>query len=617
VLAQEVIEEDGAIEHFIVLESNLVTYGAGLEIQKIIPGYDLCQVVLQLPVDTMKEDIEDLFLRQGLAISDFRIHTIENEGKSLLATVITKLQHGKKNVLDGLRKSNVDVSHNAIWQQGEFGSPSLTLTWDSSFSNRRMTRSSSSDSPSVAFSTIYEMLCDSEGAQMKTCQFFNSDANSELDRESLILEFNTWANAQLAARTIEAKNIPSLECNVQQPYYHYSIRVPLAQYEAQKRQWFDLTKRKRKQEASLEIKTVAEESVTIQVEGKNMRSLGVLNRNVEKLMKGEILEGTYWHPSFASSEDSATFFQSLIDKTAVHLRSDPEFQTLRLYGETKRVRQARGMIQDEVEQREQVMTETKLTGASAAFFKREGLGKLQELVGEDEVNLKATPKKTTIMVRGGAEVTHHFRRLLGKSFVAEAGHGTENNPTCPVCLDEASYPERLPCGHAYCPGCLNSLLTAVVDNKTFPIMCIGNEATCHVPIALPFIRQFLTPYSFKRLLEAAFAAYLEQNTMQFQYCRTSGCKQTYRRQTISNADVISCPSCLARSCSSCGVEHDDDLSCEEYEIRRQETQFVDLARLKGYRRCPKCNVVVEKLGGCDNMYCRCNTFVSWLAFKDV
>ena len=450
---------------------------------------------------------------------------------------------------------------------------------------------------------------------MKTCYLFNSDEDSTLDQEALTLEFDAWENAEIAASTIEAKEIPSLVCDVHRPY-QYSIRIPFAQYEVQKKQWLDLTKTKKIQEACIKINIIGEESVTIQVEGKNRKLIVALKTKVEKLVRGE-LEETYWHPSFASSKDSAAFFQRLTDTAAVHLRCDPDIQALRLYGEPKRINQARRMIQQEVQQREQVITKTRLTGASVAFFKKEGLGKLQELVGEDEVNLKVTRKNATIMVRAGEEATHHFRRLLEESFVKTSvgtGHGTDK-PSCPVCFNEALYPERLRCGHVYCPGCLNNLLTAVVDSKRFPIMCIGNEATCNVPIALPFIRLFLPQYTFKRLLEAAFVSYLEQNPMEFSYCGTSGCRQTYRRQT-SKAIALSCPSCLARTCSSCGVEH-DDTSCEEHHLQLQERLFFKLARSKGYRRCPQCQVLVEKNGGCDSILCRCSKYVSWKDFTTV
>jgi len=445
---------------------------------------------------------------------------------------------------------------------------------------------------------------------MKTCYLFNLD----LDQEALTLEFDTWENAEITARLVEAQGIPSLLCDVHRPY-QYSIRIPFAQYEVQRKHWLELTKRKKTKEAC--IKIIGEkDSVIIQVEGKNRKFIVALKTKVEKLVRGDILQDTYWHPSFASLGDSAAFFQRLIDTAAVHLRSDPEIQALRLYGEPKGIDQARRMIRQEVQQREQVITKTKLTGASVAFFKREGLGKLQELVGEDEVELKVTRKTATITVRGGEVTTHHLKRLLEESSV-ESPVETRDVHNCPVCFNEASYPERLHCGHTYCPGCLNNLLTAVIDSKNFPIMCIGNDATCHVPIPLPFIRLFLPQHTFRRLLEAAFISYLEQNPLQFQYCGTSGCNQTYRRQPSSNAPVVlSCPSCLARTCSSCGVEH-DDITCEEHQIQLQDRLFFQLAKSKGYRRCPKCQVLVEKNGGCDNILCRCTQFVSWKDFTTV
>jgi hypothetical protein len=587
---------------FVVLE-NLVTYGPGLEIQNITPGYDLCQIILHLPIDTTKQDIENLFLKQGLPVFDFHVFKIEKVDKSVRASVVTKL-HSKRRIVEGLRKTC--ASSNAIWTSGNISKPALTVTWDTSRRERRTTRSCSSNSPSVAFSTVHQMLCDSQGALMKTCYLFNP----ELDQEALTLEFDTWENAEITARTIKERGIPSLSCDLHRPY-QYTIRIPFAQYEVQRKHWLELTKRKKTQEACIKINIIGQDSVTIQVEGKNRKFIVALKTKVEKLVRGEILEDTYWHSSFASAEDSAEFFQRLTDTAAVHLRCDPDVQALRLYGEPKRIDQARRMIQEEVQQREQVITKTRLTGPSVAFFKREGLGKLQELVGEDEVNLKVTRQNTTIMVRGSGEATHHFKRLLAESFV-ETPAGTGG---CPVCFNEALYPERLRCGHVYCPGCLNNLLTAVVDSRRFPIMCIGNEATCHVPIALPFIRLFLPPHTFKRLLEAAFVSYLEQNPMQFQYCGTSGCRQTYRRQT-SNAVVLSCPSCLARTCSSCGVEH-DDTSCEEHQLQLRERLFFQLAKSKGYRRCPYCHVLVEKNGGCDNILCRCGRIVSWKDFTTV
>ena len=543
---------------------------------------------------------------------DFHILKIIEDGKSVRATVITKLE---KKVIEGLRKRgvNFEVLYNRIWTSGSSDNAALTVAWDTSPSERRTTRSSSD---ALSFSMVYETLCDSQGARMKTC-CLNSPKGLTLDKESLTLEFDTWENAQITARTIQAKKIPSLRCNVHKPY-QFSIQIPFAQFEVQKKQWLNLKKRKKKQAACIKTIIDGENLVTIQVEGKNRKLIGAANMMVEKIARGEILEGTHWHPSFALSEDSASFFQHIIDTTAVYLRCDPDIPALRLYGDPQRVAQARSMIQDEVQRREQFVTKTGLSGASAAFFKREGFGKLQELVGEDKVKLMVMSKRTTIMVQGTEEATHHFRRLLEESHLEiEAGHATDG-PICPVCFNEVLYPERLACGHVYCPGCLKNLLTAVVESKKFPIVCIGDEETCNVPIALPFIRRFLPQSTFVRLLEAAFLSYLEQNAMQFQYCVTSGCRQIYCRQTSDEVVVLSCPSCLARPCSSCGAEH-DTMNCEEYrankDLQLQERLFLKFARSKGYRRCPVCKILVEKDGGCDNMYCRCERNLNWQRFR--
>jgi hypothetical protein len=41
------------------------------------------------------------------------------------------------------------------------------------------------------------MLCDSQGALMKTCYLFNPDMDLALDQEALTLEFDTWENAEV------------------------------------------------------------------------------------------------------------------------------------------------------------------------------------------------------------------------------------------------------------------------------------------------------------------------------------------------------------------------------------------------------------------------------------
>lgn len=599
-----------SIEQFVVLESNLVTCGAGLEIRRILPGYDLCRVILQLPAHYSRRRIEDFLLRRRLKKSDFHILRVEKGRGKQKATIVMDVLLGKA-MTSSKSSGDFDVFPGGILATGKMqeNQPVLTLTWDVDIVNGK------GNDSAQALAMLYDALGDSQGVLMETCYILTPDTGSSADKVTLAVDFDSWANALRAARKMEENRskIPSLACTLPTPY-QYSIQISSAQYLAQNRQWLALLSTKDKDKAGIDI-IPGMGAVTIQIQGNDRTSIGASRVRVEKLAGGEVLEGSYWHHSFASSADSQFFFQQVMDKTKVHLRSDPDIQALWVYGEPDNVDQARKVVRDEAHRRGQIMTRTSLSDTSTEFFVRNGFGKLQELVGEDNVDLKITSKWSAITMRGGEEATHHLQRLLAESLIGNAlkPRFRAEAATCPICLSEVAFPERLGCGHAYCSGCLIHFLTAAEESKSFPIVCMGNEAKCKVPISLPFIRWFLPHQSFKRLIEASFASYLERNPTEFRYCKTPDCRQTYRRQT-SRPVVLNCPSCLAKTCSSCGEDH-EKLTCEEYRSHKdpeeQERLNSQLASKNGYKRCPRCAIWVEKTGGCNHMSCKCGAHICW------
>jgi len=156
-------------------------------------------------------------------------------------------------------------------------------------------------------------------------------------------------------------------------------------------------------------------------------------------------------------------------------------------------------------------------------------------------------------------------------------------------------------------------LTSAIDNQSFPLVCVGNEATCNVPVAIPFIRRFLPAQTFGNLIEAAFHAYLDQHQQELKYCMTPDCKQIYRRRTYKSA--FRCPACFLTICPSCGDEAHTGMTCEEQRIygdpAEQERLNEELAALRGYKRCPSCRTMIEKNEGCNHMICKCGTHICW------
>jgi len=504
-----------------------------------------------------REAIEAILLKQGLARSEFDIHKVKRMGGMQDISFIVDAQLGnalvERNEEEGFPRLKFQVNHIPNWIPGNMkeNQPALTLTWDRN-------RDSRADSFSTETAIVHEHL----GIPgMKTGSFVTPNMDPATNKVTLRIEFETLEDAQIAARKIKANppDFQSFTCSLP-TMRQYSIRIPLAQYEAQRKQWLDLTDGRNGEEAFLDWRIIGN-IVRIQIHGENKASIGALKVRIEELSRGDVLEGPYWHPSFASPQESASFFQEVTKTNRVYMCCEAETQALRVYGEPGGTVQTRQMIQEEVSRRKQVLTRTPLPNLSSAdFFVKEGLGKLRELVGEDNVVLTKTSTWAAIKMRGGEEAKHHLQRLIQDSLF---GASAKDSGTCPICFDEVAYPEVLECGHVYCPGCLDDYLTSAADNKNFPIVCMGNEGTCRIPISLPLLRSFLPYSTFKRLLEAAFTSYVERNPGEIRYCKTPDCRQTYRPDPERTGNPLVCPSCFGTTCSSCGNDH-GNMTCREY-----------------------------------------------------
>ncbi|KAH9479292.1 hypothetical protein JR316_0007880 [Psilocybe cubensis] len=89
-------EQDAkVVERYPILDSSLVSFGAGLNILKIVAGFDLCTMrVKNLPMDARTEEIEDIFLQQGISKSDFFVRQVKVELDKREATVLISSEYG-------------------------------------------------------------------------------------------------------------------------------------------------------------------------------------------------------------------------------------------------------------------------------------------------------------------------------------------------------------------------------------------------------------------------------------------------------------------------------------------------------------------------------------------
>lgn len=183
-------------------------------------------------------------------------------------------------------------------------------------------------------------------------------------------------------------------------------------------------------------------------------------------------------------------------------------------------------------------------------------------------------------------IIHGKRAKLGESSSwAARRRPPPNQRPCTSCM-EFTPEHRLmsaPCHHEYCHDCIKSLFTSAMRGETlFPPKC------CQQAIPAELHSQILG----SNLVNLYHAKQIEFSTENRTYCHNAECGAF-----IKPGDVGHCLSCDRRTCVSCKkIAHVGDCP-HDAELHR----VLEMAAQEGWRRCTKCNAMVELVHGCNHM----------------
>ena len=188
---------------------------------------------------------------------------------------------------------------------------------------------------------------------------------------------------------------------------------------------------------------------------------------------------------------------------------------------------------------------------------------------------------------------------------------------CPICLCEIELGElvRLEyCGHPYCQPCLESQVQSAVQDKQFPLVCAVencNSSLVQQDIRLQMEKELI---KLKPLAAAAVSCYVANNQKAFRYCITPDCEIVYR--VSEDGRQFQCPECEAMMCTTCHIQYHDGQTCAMYRRAKTGGDNVELwikENPEGRKKCPKCQVGIEKISGCNHMTClACNAHICWV-----
>ncbi|EIW77156.1 hypothetical protein CONPUDRAFT_84352 [Coniophora puteana RWD-64-598 SS2] len=253
--------------------------------------------------------------------------------------------------------------------------------------------------------------------------------------------------------------------------------------------------------------------------------------------------------------------------------------------------------------------EIPLSGRLTSMIASNRVYKLQDDLARDRCRLDAPNRRLVVF---GEQILYTATcRLIEKLQASPEQNSSKSaTSTCPVCFGDPTDPTSLSCGHVWCRSCLSDYILSSVDSKSFPLSCLGNDATCAECIPLSIAQSLLSAAEFESIAQASFSAFVHARPDEFFYCPTPDCTQVYRAS--AHDAILQCPSCLARICSACHVEAHDGMTCAERDAS-EEKLFTEWTDQHDVKRCPSCKVAIERSEGCNHMTCtRCQTHICWV-----
>ena len=185
---------------------------------------------------------------------------------------------------------------------------------------------------------------------------------------------------------------------------------------------------------------------------------------------------------------------------------------------------------------------------------------------------------------------------------------------CVVCLDPIDKTAVQPtCPHICCESCFIELVRmAVGDHKRLPLKCPACNAA-FTEMDSPQVTAMLEKVrcrgqTLKALYDRAVHVTKLKNPF---YCPNKKCDAVFETPP-KGGSLFQCSACRFSLCIACKSLEHSPLTCVQFQAlpendrQQNDLKLYELAGAKKWRRCPRCQAVVEREMGCNHMTCRCS-----------
>ncbi|XP_013780319.1 E3 ubiquitin-protein ligase arih1-like [Limulus polyphemus] len=218
-----------------------------------------------------------------------------------------------------------------------------------------------------------------------------------------------------------------------------------------------------------------------------------------------------------------------------------------------------------------------------------------------------------------AHIVSPYKRPAKKSYKQIATRsGVVMTEECEICLRElpVMMMTGLACGHRFCSECWSQYLTTKIMEEGMgqTISCAAHG--CDILVDDQTVMTLITDPKVKLKYQHLITNSFVQCNRLLRWCPAPDCNHVVKVQFV-DVQPVTC-TCGNTFCFHCGENWHDPVRC--HLLKKWQKKCDDDSETSNWiaantKECPKCNVTIEKDGGCNHMICKnqnCKADFCWV-----
>jgi ariadne-1 len=196
--------------------------------------------------------------------------------------------------------------------------------------------------------------------------------------------------------------------------------------------------------------------------------------------------------------------------------------------------------------------------------------------------------------------------------------------TCLICCsDEEDDMFCLQCQHRFCQNCWKNYIINQIVNEGQAQTIVCPDYQCEILVNDELIQKILDQNQFVKHIydKIILNSYVDHNP-RARWCPGQNCGHIINATSLTSAynyaQLITCHHCQTSFCFQCAQPWHDPIKCillSQWTRKLLDDSQIVIWLKANTKSCPKCQVSIEKNGGCNHMTCRnCAHEFCWLCF---